>query len=110
VGALVEGLEYPGYGAIPFNAFCSATLVGPRAIVTARHCTPFIDAPTYPELSVYFAIGDNAYFAEQYIPVTSYEAAPPSRKKNGGLLLDGGRDVAVAQLASEREGVVPAKL
>lgn len=110
VGALVEGLEYPGYGVIPFNAFCSATLVGPRAIVTARHCTPFIDAPTYPELSVYFAIGDNAYFAEQYIPVTSYEAAPPSRKKNGGLLLDGGRDVAVAQLASEPEGVVPAKL
>jgi len=110
VGALVEGFEYPGYGIIAFNAFCSATLVGSQQIVTARHCTPLIDSPTYPELSVYFAIGDNAYFADQYIPVTGYEAAPPSKHGHGGLLLDGGRDVAVAQLASEPEGVVPAKI
>src|SRR5687768_18518905 len=48
VGALVEGFEYPGYGILAFNVFCSATLIGPQQIVTARHCTPFMDTPTYP--------------------------------------------------------------
>lgn len=108
VGALVEALVDPYYGTLVFNKFCTATLVAPNAVVTSRHCTPHIDAPTYPELSVFFAVGDNAYVADQYIPVTGYEAAPPS--PTGGLLNDGGRDVAVAYLASEPEGVVPAKL
>jgi len=110
VGSLVEALEDPYYGTLVFNVFCSATLVGPQSVVTARHCTPFIDNPTYPDLSIYFAVGDNGYFADQYIPVTGYEAAPPTKKPNGGLLLDGGRDVAVVHLASEPAGVVPAKL
>jgi hypothetical protein len=108
VGALIEGLEYPGYGFIPFQTFCTATLVGPAAVVSARHCMAKVDEPTYPELSVYFAIGDNAYAADQYIPVTSYVAADPAPGPT--LLLDGGRDVAVAYLESEPEGVTPAKI
>ena len=109
VGALVEAFDDPYYGVLAFNTFCSATLVGPQAIVTARHCAKYLDSPTYPDLQVFFAIGENGYFADQYIPVTSYEAAPTPSPTNG-LLLDGGRDVAVMQLGSEPEGVVPAKI
>lgn len=109
VGALVEGILDPDYGFLAWNAFCSATLVDSQKIVTARHYTPFVDNPTYPEFSVYFAIGDNAYMADQYIQVTGYTAAP-SVAKGGGLLLDGGRDLAVMDLESEPEGVVPAKI
>jgi hypothetical protein len=41
------------------------------------------------------------------VPITSYVAAPPGPK---GLLLDGGRDVAVAYLASAPTGIKPVKL
>lgn len=109
VGALVEGIPDPDYGFLVWNAFCSATLVGPNKLVTARHCTQFIDNPTYPEFGVYFAVGDNAYLAEQYIQVTGYTAAPAVAKK-GGLLKDGGRDVAVMDLESKPVNVVPAKI
>jgi hypothetical protein len=108
VGALVEGLEYPGYGFIPFQTYCTATLVAPGAVLTARHCTVKIDNPTYPELSTYFAIGDNAYDADQYIPVTNYVAADPA--PGSTLLLDGGRDIAVVHLESDAENVTPAKI
>jgi len=106
VGAL--GWFYPGYGVI--DVFCSGTLVAPQAIVTARHCTPSIDLAFEIGVVPVFVFGSDAFASTDVVPITSYVTAPPSPQPNGGLLLDGGRDVAVAQLESAVTHVVPAKL
>src|SRR5688572_2932755 len=53
VGGLVEAFVDPYYGVLAFNTFCSATLVGPQEIVTARHCTKYIDEPSEPDTQVF---------------------------------------------------------
>jgi hypothetical protein len=114
-GAPAEGEKYAAVGALVFvvpefgviDVFCSGTLVAPAALVTARHCTPLIDLGIAEGLNPSFAIGPDALSPTAIIPITSYVAAPPGDE---GLLLDGGRDVAVAYLASEASGVTPAEL
>jgi hypothetical protein len=92
------------------DAFCSGTLVGPRAVVTARHCTPMIDQAAAEGLTAAVAFGPDAFAPIQVVPITNYVAAPHAPGNEKGLLLDGGRDVAVAHLASVPAGVTPAKL
>jgi hypothetical protein len=105
VGALVY--SFPGEGVL--DVFCSGTLVGRTAIVTARHCTPSIDLALESGLTPAFALGPDAFNPTQLIPITGYVAAPPA-PGGKGLLLDGGRDVAVAYLESAPTGTKPAKL
>lgn len=105
VGALVY--YEPGVGVL--DAFCSGTLVAKKAIITARHCTPSIDLAVESGLVPAFAIGPDAFNPTQVVPITGYVTAPPS--PNGdGLLLDGGRDIAVAYLESRPSDVKPAKI
>ena len=106
VGALVY--YHPEAGVL--DSFCSATLVAKKAIVTARHCTPNIDLAIESGLVPAFAIGADAFNPEQVIPITDYVNAPAAPGNEKGLLQDGGRDVAVAHLASAPVGVKPAKL
>jgi len=106
VGALVFAL--PEYGVL--DVFCSATLVAPDAIVTARHCTPNIDLAPELGLMAAFAIGPDAFAPTELLFITDYVAAPAAPGKEKGLLQDGGRDVAVAHLESAATTVVPAKL
>jgi hypothetical protein len=105
VGALVY--YHPEVGVL--DSFCSGTLVAPKAITTARHCTPNIDLALESGMIPAFAIGADAFNPDQVIPITDYINAP-AVASNGGLLQDGGRDVAVAHLASAPVGVKPAKL
>jgi hypothetical protein len=110
--------EYAAVGALVFvipdvgvaDVFCSGTLVGRKAVVTARHCTPTIDFALANGLEPSFAIGPDAFNPTQVIPITGYVAAPPAQGNEQGLLLDGGRDVAVAYLASAPAGVTPIAL
>lgn len=108
VGALVYVIPDTDF---VLDAFCSATLVAPKAVVTARHCTPQIDEAFAGGLTPAVAFGPDAFAPLQVVPITNYVAAPAA-PGNGdkGLLLDGGRDVAVAHLASVPAGIVPAKL
>lgn len=106
VGALVY--YYPEAGVL--DSFCSGTLVGRKAITTARHCTPNIDLAIESGLIPAFAIGADAFNPDQVIPITDYVNAPSAPGNEKGLLQDGGRDVAVAHLASAPVGVTPAKL
>jgi hypothetical protein len=106
VGALVY--YYPEVGVL--DVFCSGTLVAPKAITTARHCTPSIDMANESGLVPAFAIGPDAFNPTAVIPITGYVNAPPAPAPEKGLLMDGGRDVAVAHLASAPAGVTPAKL
>jgi hypothetical protein len=106
VGALVY--YFPDVGVL--DVFCSGTLVGPHSIVTARHCTPSIDLALEDGLVPAFALGSDAFNPTAVIPITGYVTAPPAPGNGKGLLLDGGRDVAVAYLESAPVGVTPAKL
>lgn len=106
VGALVWFL--PGEGV--FEVFCSGTLVAQQALVTARHCTPSIDLAAELGVLAGFAFGPDAFNPTQVIPITGYVTAPPAPGKEKGLLLDGGRDVAVAYLESAPVDVTPAEL
>jgi hypothetical protein len=108
VGALVVEIELePGF--IYYDFICSATLIGPQTMLTARHCTDWIDVAAELGGTAFMVFGQDAFAPDQYVPITSYVNAPPS-KNFPGLLLDGGRDAAVAYLESVPEGIVPAKL
>jgi hypothetical protein len=106
VGALVYYL--PEVGVV--DLFCSGTLVAPKAITTARHCTPSIDLANQNGLVPAFAIGPDAFNPTAVIPITDYVNAPAAPPPELGLLQDGGRDVAVVHLASAPAGVTPARL
>lgn len=106
VGALVY--MHPEVGVL--DVFCSGTLVAAKAIVTARHCTPSIDVAFESGMVPAFALGPDAFNPTQLVPITRYVAAPAAPKPQRGLLQDGGRDVAVAHLASAPAGVRPARL
>jgi hypothetical protein len=120
--AILDGAptNSPTYGAVAalvvdfpefeyYDVICSATLVAPTAAITARHCTPWIDLALQEGGTPYLAFGPSAWTPEQLVPITSYVAAPAS-PTHPGLLLDGGRDVAVAYLESAPTGITPAKL
>jgi hypothetical protein len=116
-GELAPGAELAAVGAVVYylpevgvlDTFCSATLIAKQAIVTARHCTPSIDLALEAGLLPAFAIGADAFNPTQVVPITGYVTAPSS-PDGDGLLLDGGRDVAVAYLESRPADVKPAKL
>jgi hypothetical protein len=105
VGAIVYYLPEVGV----LDTFCSGTLIAKKAIVTARHCTPSIDLAIESGLVPAFAIGPDAFNPTQVVPITGYVTAPPS-PDGAGLLLDGGRDVAIAYLESRPTDVKPAKI
>jgi Trypsin len=117
-GAPAAQSKYAAVGALVFTApdgavtdmFCSGTLVAPRAVVTARHCTGYIDLARLFGVETAFAFGSDAFQPTQAIPITSYVAAPPAPGEHKGLLLDGGRDVAVVYLASSPAHIRPVKL
>jgi len=106
VGALVY--YHPEVGVL--DVFCSGTLIAPKAIVTARHCTPSIDLANENGMVPAFAVGPDAFNPLAVIPITTYVNAPAAPPPEAGLLQDGGRDVAVARLAKAAAGVTPARL
>jgi hypothetical protein len=116
-GAATNDPKYQAVGAIYvevpdfefIDVVCSATLVAPQRIITARHCTPIIEIVQEFGGTAYMAFGPNAFLPDQLVPITTFVNAPPAPHKPG-LLLDGGRDVAVAQLASVPAGITPAKV
>lgn len=95
---------------IVLDAFCSATLVAPKTVVTARHCTPAITEAPANGLGVAVAFGPDALASTLVVPITDFATAPPAPPPESGLLRDGGRDVAVVHLASAPVGIPPAKL
>jgi hypothetical protein len=117
-GAPATGATYAAVGALVYfhpevgvlDVFCSGTLVAPRAITTARHCTPSIDLAAESGMIAAFAVGPDAFNPVAVVPITDYVNAPAAPGKEKGLLQDGGRDVAVAYLESAPVGVKPARL
>lgn len=107
VGGVVFHFSDPYYG--DFEEFyCSATLIAPKVALTARHCVlgsyHFYPDPAF---SNYVTFGEDVYAPERKVKVSSYLTAPPGP---GGLLNDGGRDIAVLYLEQAPKGIKPAKL
>jgi trypsin len=116
-GAPADAVKYAAVGALVYtfpevgvlDTFCTGTLVAKKAIVTARHCTPIIDEMLANGLVPAIAFGPDPFTSTQVVTITGYVNAPPS-PDGAGLLLDGGRDVAVAYLESAPAGIKPVKL
>lgn len=106
VGGVVFHYSEPDFEFEDF--FCSATLIAPKVALTARHCIVgniYFDPD--PAFSNYVVFGQDAYAPQREVKVTGYLTAPPGP---GGLLNDGGRDIAVLYLESAPKGITPAKI
>jgi hypothetical protein len=80
---------------------CSASLVGPATLVTAKHCISVM--PTFERvgIDVYWTPGPNYLEPLDAIPVVAVAGAPGDEPGFAGY----GRDVAVAHLDRESVGV-----
>ncbi len=96
-----------------YSFFCSATLIGPKLVLTAKHCAIVTDSssPLYKMklvnlIPIFFAVG-----ADANNPAKVYEAiaADTSPVEEGGFV-SLGNDVAVYHLAEAVEGVTPIKV
>lgn len=111
VGALAlrNEFEYEGETIVFYDSFCTGTLIADTAVLTARHCTQGAAEYVAAGWEVYFVFGPYSWEPEQAVRVVDWTEAPSS-PTHPGLLLDGGRDVAVAYLADEPIGIEPAKI
>jgi hypothetical protein len=102
VGALV--INIPWY----FQAFCTATLVSDRLVLTAAHCLE--DLPGGSSIGFFTGIDAYAYGASAAVlPISSYQTHPsyPGGQPPGGLA--DFYDIAVARL-SQPASIAPMRL
>jgi hypothetical protein len=70
--------------------FCTGTLIGPKVVVTAKHCA---EVASWGE-DMYFGVGPDAYLPDELIPIIALEMAPSDEGGFTGY----GQDVAVLYL------------
>lgn len=87
--------------------FCTATLIAPSKVLTAKHCARILKrAPELREASTFFAMGPNTKEPTRLVPLAEHFDAPGDE----GGFVHMGRDVAVVELAEEITDVEPAEL
>ena len=89
IGSL--GIIDPYYGGV--QPFCSATLIAPETVVTARHCTEVFSSGYYGE--VVFSLGPDGYNPRRSVRVVA-ETEVPRGPEMG--FVGYGRDVGVLHL------------
>jgi hypothetical protein len=83
-----------------YHAFCSASLIAPDLILTAKHCALLARAP------LLFALGANARAPERLVAVLDLEGSEPQ----AGGVAQQGSDVAVGRLAEAVTDIVPLRV
>ncbi len=87
--------------------FCTATLIAPNKVLTAKHCARVLDrVPDLLEASTFFAVGPDANHPTRLVPLAGHDEAPGDE----GGFVHMGRDVAVITLAESVSDIAPAKL
>jgi len=90
--------------------YCTATLIGPKVALTARHCVTGESGwhyDEYPGFENYVVFGKTYDAPKQEARIAGFLAAPAGP---GGLLNDGGRDMAVLYLEDSPKKIKPVKL
>lgn len=88
-----------------FSMFCTGTLIAPKVVLTAKHCTapgPG-QTPMIANEEIFFAVGSDSSAPKQIIKAKSVFASPVD---DGGMVKFG-NDVAVYLLEAPVEGVEP---
>lgn len=104
VGALITILRYPdataagGLRIYPGDPFCTGTLIGPTAVLSAKHCVESVGQGDFA-----FAIGPDARNPTRIIPVLAYE----TETTISGGFLQKGSDVAVLHLEAPITDIEP---
>ena len=94
-----------------FQFFCSASLIGPHTVLTAKHCAIVLSGTLagmkYVNLiPIFFAVGPDA---KNPVKVVEAIAADISKVDNGGFV-GLGNDVAIYQLIEDIKDVKPLKV
>lgn len=88
-----------------FDYFCTATLIGPKAVLTAKHCATSAagQAPRLDYEKIYFAVGADSHAPKRLVEAVRVLTSP----LDDGGMVEFGSDVAVYILAEALEGVTP---
>lgn len=107
VGALANLEADGGTDGASFAPFCTATVVGPKLLVTAKHCASLGQGVVRSDVKpFYFNVGADARAPSQSIKVVKTWLSP----LDGGGMAGEGSDVALLELEREVEGVTPLKV
>jgi hypothetical protein len=101
-GSLAAAAEFDHTGALTAidrttqqrSMFCTATLIAPETVVTAKHCALAVFQAESLDLDVAWLVGPSVTDARELIPIAAMELAAP----DVGGFLGIGRDVAVVHL------------
>lgn len=91
---------------VNYYPLCSASLIGPTAVLSAKHC--LIDLDYYGEsVEVAFAVGPDAYNPKAVYPIVDWDWESEVAPDTSSYLADLGSDVGVAHLSTPVPGVTP---
>jgi hypothetical protein len=111
IGALVATRSYYDLDAAEVKQrvtpFCTATLISPTTLLTAKHCARTVAmALEDPLVELHFALGPDARAPKRVVPIAEAQGAPGD---DGGFV-HFGRDVAVVFLDEKVKGIKPLEL
>ena len=90
---------------VTYSPFCTATLVGPTAVLSAEHCLQDLDY--YYDVEVAFAVGPNATSPTAVYPIVDWDAETAVPNDTQNLLSELGSDVGIAHLGTAVTGITP---
>lgn len=94
------------YGAWQYQPYCSGSLIGKQAVLTAKHCVAFFESDAQYGYKTMFAIGPNALAPQRLVEVVAVQRAPG----NVGGFVGYGRDVGVMHLLEKVTDLTPLKV